>query len=720
MTLATGVRLGPYEIVAPIGAGGMGEVYRARDTRLGRDVAVKVLPSALATDPDRLRRFELEARAVAALTHPNIVALHDVGTYDGAPFLVSELLEGETLADALRGGALSIGKAIDVGIQIARGLAAAHARNIVHRDLKPSNVFLTRDGHVKLLDFGIAKRATPAAQGDDVLTATAPDGTDAGTRLGTMGYMSPEQVRGHAVDHHTDIFAFGCVLYEMLSGLRAFKGATAADTISAILKEDPPPLGALRQSVSPALKRIVDRCLEKRSEDRFSSAHDLALALGALATGGAPAGLDASTPGTGSTGTAAIVTDDAVRPASTFGRLSASVRTHRWVWLSACLATLVAVFAAYPAIVRQQRLSWVRNQALPELLRLADARDYWPAFRLARDIEAIVPGEPMVQKLRPRFAGTLVRQIQPTGAKVLARPREGGESDWVALGEVGAERLPAPLGYSVFKVQAPGFEPREFAMQVNEWGWDKNVIGGVTALARRCEVPAGMVRIDPPAKSLTFDFAPVGLFDFAADGRLDSFFVDLHEVTNREYKEFVDAKGYEQRKFWTEPFERDGNTLTWDEATAVFRDGTGRPGPAGWQVSTYRGGHGGSSGDGRELVRGVGLRGLRGQAFALRLPLRLRERQIRRRRLPAVFELRRQAGASREIPRQSELLGTVGRRRQRSESGAAPSEAASGSLSAGRPTARATCSSTWKTARRPRSTEARIPDSVVSSPWRRI
>ena len=588
MTLSAGVRLGPYEIVAPIGAGGMGEVYRARDTRLGREVAIKVLPADIGDDADRRRRFELEARAVAALSHANIVALYDVGTHEGTSFLVSELLEGETLADALRGGALSVGKAVDIGVQIAKGLAVAHTRRIVHRDLKPSNVFLTRDGQVKLLDFGIAKLVAPSAQDDDAPTATAREATEAGTRLGTMGYMSPEQVRGLPCDHRADIFAFGCVLYEMLSGQRAFKGATAADTMSAILKEDPPPLSDLRQSVSSALQQIVDRCLEKRTEDRFSSAHDLALALGAVATGAAPARLDASIPGTGAAGSAAGLGTGAVpQRVSAPGRVPASVSAHRWLWLLGCLATLVAVVAAYPAIVRQRQLSWVRNQALPELLRLADARDYWPAFRLAREIEVILPGEPMVQKLRPRFAGKLVRQIQPPGAQVLARPRQGGESDWVVLGEVGAVPLPAPLGYSVFKVQAPGFEPREFAMQVNEWGWDKGVLGGVTALVRRGEAPAGMVRIDPPAKSLTFDFAPVGLFDFAAEGRLDSFFVDIHEVTNREYKEFVDAKGYEQRKFWTEPFERDGNTLTWDEATAVFRDLTGRPGPAGWQVSTY-------------------------------------------------------------------------------------------------------------------------------------
>ena len=588
MTLPAGVRLGPYEIVAPIGAGGMGEVYRARDTRLGRDVAVKVLPADLATDPDRLRRFELEARAVAALSHPNILALHDVGTHDGAPFLVSELLEGETLADALHGGALSVGKAVDVGIQIAKGLAAAHARSIVHRDLKPSNVFLTRDGHVKLLDFGIAKHGTPAAQGDDVPTATARDGTDAGTRLGTMGYMSPEQVRGHAVDPRTDIFAFGCVLYEMLCGLRAFKGATAADTISAILKEDPAPLGDLRQSVSPALQQVVDRCLEKRPENRFSSAHDLALALGTVSTGPGPARPDTAAVGTGATvSPAAVVTGGVPQRRSAVGRLSASVSAHRWIWLLGCLVVLVAIVVSYPVVVRQRQLSWVRNQALPELVRLVDAGENWPAFLLARRIQAVVPGEPTVEKLRPRFAGQTLRQFRPAGATLLARPLTGGDADWVELGKVGGKPVPAPLGYSVFRLQAPGYESREFAMSVYGFGFDTGRIEGTLSLQRPGEAPAGMVLIETPAKGAKFGLESLGAFNFAPDGRIGSFFVDAREVTNREFKQFLDKGGYQQRDYWREPFERDGKTLTWDEAMSSFRDATGRPGPAGWQVGSY-------------------------------------------------------------------------------------------------------------------------------------
>jgi serine/threonine protein kinase len=237
MAISAGTKLGPYEIVASIGAGGMGEVYRARDTRLGRDVALKVLPSS-AADADRLRRFEQEARATAALNHPNLLAVFDVGADLGVNYMVSELLEGETLRDRLRTGPLPGRKAAEYGAQIARGLAAAHDKGIVHRDLKPENLFVTRDGRVKILDFGIAKLAGPDAEGQTI-AATVEAGTTPGTLLGTIGYMSPEQVRGLAIDHRTDIFSLGTILYEMLSGRRAFAGATQADTMSAILNADP-------------------------------------------------------------------------------------------------------------------------------------------------------------------------------------------------------------------------------------------------------------------------------------------------------------------------------------------------------------------------------------------------------------------------------------------------------------------------------------------------
>jgi eukaryotic-like serine/threonine-protein kinase len=278
MNLTSGVQLGPYEIIAPLGAGGMGEVYRARDTRLKREVAIKVLPKALSQDADRLRRFEQEALATAALNHPNILAVFDIGSHEGSPYVVSELLEGETLRDRLRGGSLAQRKALDYAMQIAHGLAAAHEKGIVHRDLKPENLFLTKDGRVKILDFGLAKLTQPDPSSHASL-ATMTHVTEAGAVMGTAGYMSPEQVRGIAVDPRSDIFSFGAILYEMLSGKRAFHRDTPADTMSAILKEDPQELSETNRNVSPALERIVQHCLEKNPEQRFHSASDIAFDL---------------------------------------------------------------------------------------------------------------------------------------------------------------------------------------------------------------------------------------------------------------------------------------------------------------------------------------------------------------------------------------------------------------------------------------------------------
>ncbi|MGH9364577.1 MAG: protein kinase domain-containing protein [Thermoanaerobaculia bacterium] len=279
MALALGTRLGPYEILATLGAGGMGEVYRARDTRLGREVAVKVLPEEFAADPDRLRRFEQEARAASALNHPNILTIHDIGTHQGAPYVVSELLEGETLRDQLGGVALSPRKAIEYMVQIAHGLAAAHERGIVHRDLKPENLFVTKDGRAKILDFGLAKLTRPETGSSPLTQApTLTAGTEPGVVMGTVGYMSPEQVRGLSLDSRSDIFSFGAILYEMLAGRRAFRGISPADTMSAILKEEPE-FSPTHPGASPALEHIVRRCLEKSPEERFQSARDLAFAL---------------------------------------------------------------------------------------------------------------------------------------------------------------------------------------------------------------------------------------------------------------------------------------------------------------------------------------------------------------------------------------------------------------------------------------------------------
>jgi serine/threonine protein kinase/Tol biopolymer transport system component len=286
MTLPVGTRLGSYEILAPLGAGGMGEVYRARDARLDREVAVKLLPAALAGDPDRLARFEREAKAVAALSHPNILAIHDFGSDGASSYAVTELLTGQTLRERLEEGPLTVSKAVALAIQVANGLAAAHDKGIVHRDLKPDNVMILPGDHVKILDFGLVK-LTPgsgAAAGGAGEAGTMTQGTEAGVVLGTMGYMSPEQVRGLPVDARSDIFSLGALVYEMLSGRRAFRGDSSADTMSAVLREEPSDLAGEVRDLPLGLERILRRCLEKRPEGRFRSAHDLALALEAIST----------------------------------------------------------------------------------------------------------------------------------------------------------------------------------------------------------------------------------------------------------------------------------------------------------------------------------------------------------------------------------------------------------------------------------------------------
>ena len=265
MTLQAGDRLGPYEIEGVLGAGGMGQVFRARDPRLDRSVAIKMILPDVAADADRLRRFEQEARACGSLSHPNVVAVYDVGSHDGGPYLVTELLEGETLRQRLGGGPMPVRKAADVAVQVARGLSAAHERGIVHRDLKPENVFLTKDGVVKILDFGLARLERRIDESRSHTTLTAATGS--GIVVGTVGYMSPEQVRGEAVDHRSDIFAFGALFYEMLAGRRAFPGATSVEALHAILYDDPPEFPTTT-TVPPSLDRVVRHCLEKKPEDR--------------------------------------------------------------------------------------------------------------------------------------------------------------------------------------------------------------------------------------------------------------------------------------------------------------------------------------------------------------------------------------------------------------------------------------------------------------------
>jgi len=342
MALAPGTKLGPYEILSPLGAGGMGEVHRARDPRLDREVAIKVLPESFARDADRLRRFEQEARTVAALNHPNILGVYDIGQYQGSPYMVSEVLEGETLREKMQIGVIPQRRALEYAAQIAEGLAAAHDKGVVHRDLKPENLFITTDGRVKVLDFGLAKLAraeTGSKEPADGATATVAVQTIPGMVLGTAGYMSPEQVRGKEVDARTDIFALGAILYEMLSGRRAFKGDSSVETMNAILKEEPPELESDKLKLSPGLERIVRRCLEKEPARRFHSARDVGFALEAISGTSSVSGVQQQTIGKERprwvlTGVLALLVAAAVLAAYFVGRRNVSSSTASYQQLT--------------------------------------------------------------------------------------------------------------------------------------------------------------------------------------------------------------------------------------------------------------------------------------------------------------------------------------------------------------------------------------------------
>jgi Tol biopolymer transport system component len=490
VTLAAGTRLGPYEILAPIGAGGMGEVYRARDERLKRDVAIKVLPALFSADADRLKRFEQEAQAAGGLNHPNITAVYDLGSFEGAPYIVTELLEGETLRARLSGGAIAVRKAIDYAVQIAKGLAAAHEKGIIHRDLKPENLFLTNDGRVKILDFGLAKLTQNEAQSGP--QTNLPTATEPGVVMGTLGYMSPEQVKGKPADQRSDLFSFGAILYEMLSGVRAFHRDSAAETMSAILREEPPDLSATNRSVQPGLERIVRHCLEKNPEERFYSARDLAFDLEALS---------------GLSGTTAAVPDVVA---------SAKSRPSWRLLLGAVLATaLVCGLAAYLAIQR------AGDRPPPSFHQLTYRRGEILSARFAPDGQTVIysaawDGKPMeIFVGRPESPES--RPFGLAGAEVLAISKEGEIAVSLNRRAVGGgfRRTGTLAQLSV----AGGAAPREILKEVEWADWSPD--GKSLAIVR---VTPGKMRLEYPAGKVLYETSGwLGHPRISPDGNLIAF-----------------------------------------------------------------------------------------------------------------------------------------------------------------------------------------------------
>ena len=576
MTISAGTRLGPYEIVSPLGAGGMGEVYRARDTRLGREVAVKVLPANRAQDPDALARLEREAQAVAALSHPNILAIHDLGTDQGVFFVVTELLEGETLRNRLASSTLPWRKAVEIGAAIADGLAGAHLKGVVHRDLKPDNIFITRDGRVKILDFGLARLAPVISQQDQTSAPTTPPQTEPGILMGTVGYMSPEQARGSSADTRSDVFSLGCVLYEMLTGRRAFSRPTAPETLTAILNEDPPDVSESGKQVPAGLSRLLRRCLEKNPEERLQAARDLAFDLRSILS---DSELD-------KTASAARDFVPAAAPARAPDKTEQPVRginprgKRAPLFLFGGFAALGVLLVATGLLLRraQETRRFQAMTARLESTAAAGRLDEIPALLQSMGLDL---GDERLAGLAKRVAGTLSVASDPAGAAVAVtrvQPLAGFASRRavpIGLAPVTAHRLVA--GEYLVRLAADRMNPVEFLAPI-EAGKDLRV---VRKLVPTTAASDGMTLVDEGGSPVS----PSGV-------AVPAFLVDKYEVTNAGFLKFVAAGGYRDQTFWPETLIVNGKPSPWAEAVKAFVDRTGLPGPRSWSGGGFPEGKG--------------------------------------------------------------------------------------------------------------------------------
>jgi eukaryotic-like serine/threonine-protein kinase len=538
-----------YRLTGKLGQGGMGTVYRATDTKLDREVAIKVLPRSFADDADRMARFAREAKVLASLNHPHIAQIY--GLEERA--LVMELVPGETLK-----GPLPMATALNYTKQIAEALEAAHERGIVHRDLKPANVVVTPGGVVKLLDFGLAAVApnSPSSAGDPTITMQA---TQPGMIMGTAAYMSPEQATGKPVDQRSDIFAFGAVLYEMLTGRRAFQRESIISTIAAVCSEEPRPLRELVKAVPDGLERIIQRCLRKNPEKRYASMAEVGRAL-----------------------------DDcrelASQPISGMS-LRVLVQHSRRLRFAIPLVAVLLVLSELSGwgVRRGLRVRWAREQAQVEIGRLLDVGEIVKAATLAREARSVLPNDPALEKFWTLATGEVSIDSVPPGAVVSMRPYGGDPDVWETVGKTPIKGARFPRSAYVWRLVKPGFAPVIFL------GAPPGVTGpgfpvGIDLTLKLHAEGSFPPEMQPvPGRWVELEY-PTNL---APAVQIDDFLIDRHEVTNEEYRKFVDAGGYHKREFWKQPFVKYGKTISWEEAIASFRDGTGRPGPSTWEVGSY-------------------------------------------------------------------------------------------------------------------------------------
>jgi eukaryotic-like serine/threonine-protein kinase len=543
MTLSPGAKLGPYEIVGPAGSGGMGQVFKARDTRLHRIVAIKVLPPERLTDPAAKRRFEREARAIAALSHPYICALFDIGHQDGVDFLVMEFLEGETLGARLSRGSLALDKAVQYTIQIAEALGAAHQVGIIHRDIKPSNVMIRPDGYVQVLDFGVAVLRSEMTHAGATATTDAMN-TIGNSAVGTPAYMSPEQIEGAIVDQRTDIFSLGVLLCEAATGAHPFAGHSVLETISAIGRT-PGRANELTRALPEPVRNVVLKALQKEPGQRYQSCAEMIESLKAVALS--------------FSGTAV-----AAKPRR---RQTALIAT-------AAITLLLALAVGTFTYRRMDRVRWVQQQAIPAIKKLVESDHGTEALKLIATAEGYLPNDASLKQATQDATQTVAVLSSPAGATVQIQDYLFPDDSWVSLGVTPLEHARVPRGYLRWKVAKQGIGELVAAPRTTDTlDFD---------LATAAIAPKGMVPI--PGTTWQNYLAFLG---WVGPYKLPPSYIDQFEVTNQQYQDFVDHGGYRRRELWNEPFVKDGRSLDWADAMRLFVDTTGRPGPSTWEGGHY-------------------------------------------------------------------------------------------------------------------------------------
>lgn len=547
MGIAIGDNLGPYRIVSVVGAGGMGQVFRARDSRLERDVAIKVLRPGLLIDEGMRRRFRKEALALARLNHPNIAVVYDVGEHEGVDYLVMEYVSGQSLAEKLGAGPLPVKEGVSLAAEIAEALEEAHEQGVVHRDLKPSNIAITAKGHAKVLDFGLAKLLAPDTDPDLTLSVTEPHGA-----IGTLLYMSPEQAEGKELDSRSDLWSLGVVLYETLTNQKPFQGRSTPAILHSITTEEPKRLRERRGDVPAEAERIVSRALEKDVQQRYQTAsemhQDLAQVLAQI--NGATA-LEAN-------------------------RRAGVSRKYAVTTLLA-----IAILAACGGWLywRSEKRNWTVEQAIPEIVKLKDENKPLAAFLLLKEAERYLPENAQVKQLADGIAQTSTITSSPTGASVEIQDYLTPNGEWYGLGTTPLKNVQIPKGYFRWKVSKAGMGESVTAPETeNEMTF---------ALGDQESAPAGMVAV--PGGKWGDYVASVG---WVGPYPLPNFYIDRYEVTNRDFQKFVDAGGYEKPEYWEEKFVQNGHELSWQQAMPLFRDTTGRHGPSTWEAGHYPEGQG--------------------------------------------------------------------------------------------------------------------------------